>query len=116
MLEVKPQWVLTQALLPQDLVPDHRVQGEEQLARGYHLPGFVPPAQTGVEVTDDGMVAGVTVAMQGIVHTETRPLPTAGDMSRITSYYSPWFAAIGKEPARYLYYKDVECDPPEALP
>ena len=82
----------------------------------HHLPGLVPPAQTGVEDTDDGVVAGVTVAMQGIVHTETRPLPTAGDMSRTTSYYSPWFAAIGKKPTRYLYYKDVECNPPEALP
>ncbi len=39
----------------------------------------------------------------------------AGDMSRRTSCCCPWFAVMGKEPARCLYYKDVECDPPEAL-
>lgn len=104
---------------PRNLVPDHRVQGEEQLAHGCderHLPGLAPPAQTGVEDTDDGVVASVTVSMQEIVYTEARPLQTADDMSRRTSCCCPWFAATGKEPARGLCYTDVECDPPEDSP
>lgn len=103
-------------LLPRNLVPDYRVQDEEQLAHGCderHLPGLAPTVQTGV---DGGVVAGITAAMQGIVHTEARPPRTPDDMSRETSCCSPWFTAMGKEPARYLYCKDVECDPPGALP
>lgn len=83
-----------------------------------HLSGLVPPVQTGMENTDGGVVAGIAViavAMQGIVHSEV-PLQTADGMSRRMSCCCPWFAAMGKEPARCLYYKVVECDPPEALP
>jgi (S)-ureidoglycine aminohydrolase len=31
----------------------------------------------------------------------------AGDVIWMASYCPQWFAAVGKEPARYLYYKDV---------
>ena len=35
----------------------------------------------------------------------------AGDAIWMAPYCPQWFAAIGKEPARYLYYKDVNRDP-----
>lgn len=34
-----------------------------------------------------------------------------GDVIWMRSYCPQWFVAIGKEPARYLYYKDVNRDP-----
>lgn len=34
-----------------------------------------------------------------------------GDVIWMASYCPQWFAAIGKAPARYLYYKDVQRDP-----
>ena len=79
------------------------------------FPGL-PAGPNGCGRRGDGVVAGVTVIMPGIVHTEAHPPRAADDMSRRSSCCRPWFAAMGKEPARYLYDKDVECDPPEALP
>ena len=41
-------------------VPEHGVEGKEQLAHGHdhdHLPGFTLTAQTGVEVADGGVGA-----------------------------------------------------------
>jgi (S)-ureidoglycine aminohydrolase len=38
----------------------------------------------------------------------------AGDVIWMASYCPQWFVAMGKEPARYLYYKDVNRDPFEA--
>lgn len=35
----------------------------------------------------------------------------AGDVIWMASYCPQWFVAMGKEPARYLYYKDVNRDP-----
>jgi (S)-ureidoglycine aminohydrolase len=35
----------------------------------------------------------------------------AGDIIWMRSYCPQWFVAMGKEPARYLYYKDVNRDP-----
>jgi len=35
----------------------------------------------------------------------------AGDIIWMASYCPQWFVAIGKQPARYLYYKDVNRDP-----
>jgi (S)-ureidoglycine aminohydrolase len=35
----------------------------------------------------------------------------AGDSIWMRSYCPQWFTAMGKEPARYLYYKDVNLDP-----
>jgi len=40
----------------------------------------------------------------------------AGDVIWIAAYCPQWFTAVGKEPARYLYYKDVGRDPLEDLP
>lgn len=38
----------------------------------------------------------------------------AGDAIWMAPYCPQWFVAMGKEPARYLYYKDVHRDPLEA--
>jgi (S)-ureidoglycine aminohydrolase len=38
----------------------------------------------------------------------------AGDVIWMASYCPQWFVAMGKEPARYLYYKDVNRDSFEA--
>lgn len=38
----------------------------------------------------------------------------AGDTIWMASYCPQWFAAFGKTPARYIYYKDVQRDPLEA--
>lgn len=35
----------------------------------------------------------------------------AGDVIWMAPYCPQWFVAIGKTPARYLYYKDVSRDP-----
>jgi (S)-ureidoglycine aminohydrolase len=35
----------------------------------------------------------------------------AGDVIWMASYCPQWFVAMGKTPARYLYYKDVNRDP-----
>jgi (S)-ureidoglycine aminohydrolase len=35
----------------------------------------------------------------------------AGDIIWMASYCPQWFVAMGKQPARYLYYKDVNRDP-----
>lgn len=35
---------------------------------------------------------------------------TAGDVIWMASYCPQWFVAMGKQPARYLYYKDVHRD------
>jgi (S)-ureidoglycine aminohydrolase len=40
----------------------------------------------------------------------------AGDVIWMAPYCPQWFVAMGKEPARYLYYKDVNRDPLEAEP
>ncbi len=34
-----------------------------------------------------------------------------GDVIWMASYCPQWFVAMGKSPARYLYYKDVNRDP-----
>jgi (S)-ureidoglycine aminohydrolase len=35
----------------------------------------------------------------------------AGDVIWMRAYCPQWFVAMGKEPARYVYYKDVNRDP-----
>lgn len=35
----------------------------------------------------------------------------AGDVIWMASYCPQWFVAMGKQPARYLYYKDIHRDP-----
>jgi (S)-ureidoglycine aminohydrolase len=45
---------------------------------------------------------------QGIYRLEDRWYPvTAGDCIWMAPYCPQWFTAMGKSPARYLYYKDV---------
>jgi (S)-ureidoglycine aminohydrolase len=39
-----------------------------------------------------------------------------GDVIWMAPYCPQWFVATGKEPARYLYYKDVHRDPLQGLP
>jgi (S)-ureidoglycine aminohydrolase len=39
-----------------------------------------------------------------------------GDVIWMAPYCPQWFVAMGKEPARYLYYKDVHRDPLEVKP
>jgi (S)-ureidoglycine aminohydrolase len=39
-----------------------------------------------------------------------------GDVIWMAPYCPQWFVAMGKEPARYLYYKDVHRDPLEVEP
>ena len=39
-----------------------------------------------------------------------------GDVIWMAAYCPQWFVAMGKEPARYLYYKDVNRDPIGARP
>jgi (S)-ureidoglycine aminohydrolase len=39
-----------------------------------------------------------------------------GDVIWMAPYCPQWFVAMGKEPARYLYYKDVHRDPLQGLP
>lgn len=39
-----------------------------------------------------------------------------GDVIWMAPYCPQWFVAIGKTPARYLYYKDVNRDPMESSP
>ena len=59
MLSVKPRQPWARGVAVREPGPDHCVQDEEQLAHGRdecHLPGLAPPAQTGVEVTDDRVV------------------------------------------------------------
>jgi (S)-ureidoglycine aminohydrolase len=49
---------------------------------------------------------------QGIYRLGERWYPIqAGDAIWMGPYCPQWFAAIGKNPARYLYYKDVNRDP-----
>lgn len=36
---------------------------------------------------------------------------TTGDAIWMAPYLPQWFAAVGKEPARYIYYKDAHRDP-----
>jgi (S)-ureidoglycine aminohydrolase len=45
---------------------------------------------------------------KGIYRLEDRWYPvSAGDCIWMASYCPQWFTAMGKSPARYLYYKDV---------
>jgi len=39
---------------------------------------------------------------------------TAGDVIWMASYCPQWFVAMGKQPASYIYYKDIHRDPLEA--
>jgi (S)-ureidoglycine aminohydrolase len=54
---------------------------------------------------------------QGIYRLDDAWYPVqAGDVIWMAPYCPQWFVAMGKEPARYLYYKDVHRDPLETAP
>ena len=56
------------------------------------------------------------IAGGGIYRLGERWYPVeAGDAIWMASYCPQWFAATGKTPARYIYYKDVNRNPLEAL-
>lgn len=66
---------------------------------GGHLP-FVE-----VHVMEHGLVM---LAGAGVYRLEDRWYPVeAGDVIWMAPYCAQWFVAMGKTPARYLYYKDV---------
>ena len=49
---------------------------------------------------------------QGIYRLAAEYYPvTAGDVIWMASYCPQWFVALGKTPASYIYYKDVNREP-----
>ncbi|QDS97109.1 (S)-ureidoglycine aminohydrolase [Adhaeretor mobilis] len=51
-------------------------------------------------------------AGQGIYRLDDQWYPVAqGDSIWMASYCPQWFVAMGKEPAQYIYYKDIHRDP-----
>lgn len=65
-----------------------------------------------VHVMEHGLLM---LAGQGVYRLADAWYPVrAGDVIWMASYCPQWFVAMGKEPARYLYYKDVNRDPFEA--
>ncbi len=66
-----------------------------------------------VHVMEHGLMM---VAGQGIYRLEDSWYPVReGDAIWMASYCPQWFAAHGKTPAAYLYYKDIHRDPLESL-
>ena len=66
---------------------------------GGHLP-FVE-----VHIMEHGLVV---LSGEGVYRLEDSWYPVrAGDAIWMAPYCAPWFVAMGKVPARYLYYKDV---------
>jgi (S)-ureidoglycine aminohydrolase len=77
-----------------------------------NLFAFAPGASlplTEVHVMEHGLLL---LEGQGIYRLDDRWYPVqAGDVIWMGPFCPQWFAAIGKQPARYLYYKDVNRDP-----
>ena len=49
---------------------------------------------------------------QGVYRLDADHYPvTAGDVIWMGSYCPQWFVAMGKKPASYIYYKDVNRSP-----
>lgn len=73
-----------------------------------YQPGAALP-QVEIHVMEHGLVmlSGAGVYRLG---DDWHPVQ-AGDVIWMASYCPQWFVAMGKEPARYLYYKDVNRDP-----
>lgn len=73
-----------------------------------HQPGAALPC-----VTTHNMEHGLLMLRgQGIYRLEEDYHPVqAGDVIWMASYCPQWFVAMGKEPASYIYYKDVNRDP-----
>jgi (S)-ureidoglycine aminohydrolase len=62
-----------------------------------------------VHVMEHGLLM---LAGQGVYRLSDRWYPVrAGDVIWMAPYCPQWFVAMGKEPAAYLYYKDVNRNP-----
>lgn len=72
-----------------------------------YLPGATLP-QVEIHVMEHGllMLAGMGVYRLGDDHMPV----AAGDLIWMASYCPQWFVAMGKKPARYIYYKDIHRD------
>ncbi len=77
-----------------------------------YAPGATLP-MVEVHIMEHGLLM---LAGQGIYRLEDSWYPVQqGDVIWMGSYCPQWFVAMGKEPARYLYYKDVNRLPDEGL-
>ena len=73
-----------------------------------YQPGATLP-MVEVHVMEHGLLM---LAGQGVYRLADSWYPVReGDAIWMASYCPQWFVAMGKEPARYLYYKDVNRDP-----
>jgi (S)-ureidoglycine aminohydrolase len=53
----------------------------------------------------------MTIAGMGVYRLEEDYMPVAaGDLTWMASYCPQCFVAMGKKPARYIYYKDIHRD------
>lgn len=76
-----------------------------------YQPGAALP-QVEIHIMEHGLLM---LDGQGIYRLADDWLPVKqGDVIWMAPYCPQWFTAIGKSPARYLYYKDVNRDPLEA--
>jgi (S)-ureidoglycine aminohydrolase len=95
---------LLQTLLPQDPAFDLAVNVFT------YCPGATLP-MVEVHVMEHGLLM---LAGQGVYRLGEAWYPVqTGDVIWMAPYCPQWFVAMGKAPARYLYYKDVNRDPLE---
>lgn len=67
-----------------------------------------------VHVMEHGLLM---IAGQGVYRLSDLWYPVrSGDVIWMAPFCPQWFVAMGKEPAAYLYYKDINRDPMEAVP
>ena len=72
-----------------------------------YQPGATLP-QVEIHVMEHGLLM---LAGQGVYRLSNDYFPvTAGDVIWMSSYCPQWFVAMGKSPASYIYYKDVNRD------
>ncbi|HEX4951933.1 MAG TPA: (S)-ureidoglycine aminohydrolase [Thermoanaerobaculia bacterium] len=87
----------------QVLLPDHPSFDLAVNLFTYQPGGHLPFVE--VHVMEHGLVM---LAGAGVYRLEDRWYPVqAGDVIWMAPYCAQWFVAMGKEPASYLYYKDV---------
>ena len=72
-----------------------------------YQPGATLP-QVEIHVMEHGLLM---IAGQGVYRLAEDYFPVAaGDVIWMASYCPQWFVAMGKEPAAYIYYKDIHRD------
>jgi len=95
--------------------PDARLQTLLPIAPEFDMavniftyqPGATLP-QVEIHVMEHGLLM---VAGQGVYRLAEDYFPVAeGDVIWMASYCPQWFVAMGKEPAAYIYYKDIHRD------